>query len=96
MTQPVGVAPGTNWRQRSAARTSAVIRSWQHRFGARLCSLGIASLVLSVVWPPTTTQHARRVAAQHLAFCSDLADMMPFDQYAGSLIGAGVWAFWWD
>jgi Domain of unknown function (DUF4253) len=59
-----------------AAEIAAVVRSWQDRFGARLCSLGMDTLGLSVAWPPATTDHARHVAAEHFAFCPDLADMV--------------------
>jgi Domain of unknown function (DUF4253) len=45
---------------------------------------------------PDTIEHARRLAAEHYAFCNDLADMVPFDEYADKLISAGTWAFWWD
>jgi len=78
-----------------AAETAAVVRSWQDRFGARLCSLGIDTLVLSVAWPPVTSEHARRVAAEHLAFCHDLVGLVEFDEYAEALTGASTWSFWW-
>jgi hypothetical protein len=39
---------------------------------------------------------ARRVAAEHFAFCPDLADMTTLDDRARSLVDAEVWAFWWD
>jgi hypothetical protein len=73
-----------------------VIRSWQGRFGARLCTLGANTLIVSVAWPPATAGHARRVAAEHVAFCADLADTVEFGDYADSLIGAQTWTFWWD
>jgi Domain of unknown function (DUF4253) len=54
------------------------------------------TLGLSVAWPPASQEHARHVAAEHLAFCPDLADMVSFDEYARELIGAETWRFWWD
>jgi hypothetical protein len=48
-----------------AAEIAAVIRSWQQRFGVRLCAIGFDTLGLSVAWPPPTAEHARRVAAEH-------------------------------
>ncbi len=93
-----GAIAASGWLSRAggAAQASSVVRSWQHRFGARLCSLGIDTLVVTVAWPPMTPQHARRVAAEHFAFCNDLADMVPFDEYAAELVRAAVWGFWWD
>jgi hypothetical protein len=79
-----------------AADVAVVVRSWQQRFGARLCSLGIDTLGLSVAWPPASAVHARHVAAEHFAFCPDLADEAAFDEYAEDLINEPVWTFWWD
>jgi hypothetical protein len=78
-----------------AAESSAVIRSWQRRFGARLCALGIDSLAASIARPPCTFEHALHIAAEHLAFCPDLADV-PLDEYTAALIGSELWYFWWD
>lgn len=73
---------------------AAVVRSWQERFGARLCVLGINTLVMTVGRPPKTRQEARRAAAEHLAFC--MAFETEFDKYEEGLIGNQVWFFWWD
>jgi hypothetical protein len=79
---------------------AAVIRSWQHRFGVRLCALGFDNLGMSVAWPPRTKEHALHVAAEHYAFCADIIDqsdeVSTFDEYATTLIGATAWWFWWD
>jgi hypothetical protein len=78
----------------SAAEIAAVIRSWQQRFGVRLCAIGFDTLALSVAWPPLTAECARRVAAEHAAFCPDIDDDLA--EYARTLQGAAVWQFWWD
>jgi hypothetical protein len=75
---------------------AVVVRSWQRRFGARLCSLGFGLLCLSVAWPPATAEQARRVAAEHLAFCPDIVGFSTFGEYADSLRSASTWQFWWD
>ncbi|QKG27137.1 DUF4253 domain-containing protein [Actinomadura verrucosospora] len=76
---------------------TAVLRTWQERYGVRLCSLGGASLNVTVAWPPRTLEHARRVAAEHHAFCPDLRQaFFDFEEYAESIVGAPVWSFWWD
>lgn len=74
----------------------AVLRTWQHRFGVRLCALGPDALTLSVAWPPQTYQHAQLVAAEHFAVCPDLAQEHEFNEYAARLTGAPVWSLWWD
>lgn len=86
------------WRRSGGGgeRGTAVLRSWQRRFGVRLCSLSIDTLNLSVAWPPRTAEHARRVAMEHHAFCPDLAQDNGFDEYAAGLVDATVWSLWWD
>ncbi|WP_173100576.1 DUF4253 domain-containing protein [Actinomadura verrucosospora] len=44
----------------------------QERYGMRVCCLGRAGLNITVAWPPRLLEHARRVAAEHHAFCPDL------------------------
>jgi hypothetical protein len=78
------------------AELTAVVRSWQQRFGARLCSLGYATLYLAVAWPPATREHARRVAAEHWAFCPSIGGFVTFDEYAEELVGAEIWSFFWE
>lgn len=78
------------------AEVAAVIRSWQQRFGARLCAIGFDTLGLCVAWPPTTTEHARHVAVEHAAFCSEFVYHVDMAEYAHGLEGNQVWLFWWD
>ena len=80
----------------SAAELAAVIRSWQQRFGARLCAIGSDTIGLSVAWPPATPEHARQVAAEHAAFCRETAYGADLNEYAGEMLGAPIWGFWWD
>jgi len=78
------------------AKDSAVIKSWQYRFGTQLISLGLDTLVLIVTKPPRSLEHARHGASEHFAFCHDLADMLAFQHYAQQLIDNPTWGFWWD
>ncbi|WP_262705932.1 MULTISPECIES: DUF4253 domain-containing protein [Streptomyces] len=79
------------------ATVAAMVRSWERRFGVRLCSLGFATVGLTVAWPPRTPDHARHVAAEHIAFCPDLLQIHDdFDTYAAALLDAPVWTLWWD
>lgn len=80
------------------APISAVVRSWEERFGARVVWVGFDELALSVAAPPVSIEHARQVAAEHCAFCPDNIDQShhDFEGYAASLVGAREWRFWWD
>ncbi|GAA3573091.1 hypothetical protein GCM10022419_062530 [Nonomuraea rosea] len=78
------------------ARATVVLRSWQERFGVRLCSLGPDTLNVTVAWPPRTLEHARHVAVEHYAFCPDLRQDNDFEEYAAEIVDAPVWSFWWD
>ncbi|MFC7618429.1 DUF4253 domain-containing protein [Actinokineospora soli] len=79
---------------------SAVLRSWEDRFGAWVVGVGFATLYLSVAAPPVTVEQAVAVAAEHLAFCPDNVWQGPAPQtlegYAERIAGARAWGFWWD
>lgn len=81
------------------AKISAVLRSWEDRFGARVVGLGFATLDLSVAAPPVDADHALRVAAEHFAVCPDnvwQSDTPTLTAYAESIRGVNRWSFWWD
>ena len=50
---------------------SAVLRSWEDRFGAVLVRMGRATLDLSVAAPPWERSECEAIAAEHFAFCDD-------------------------
>lgn len=52
-----------------AAGISAVIRSWEERFGAVLVLAEPSLAILAVTAPPTTPEQALAVAAERFAFC---------------------------
>lgn len=93
----VGWTGPCNYRA-DLASLSAVLRSWEDRFGAVLVRLDDATLWLSVAAPPRTARHAQRIAAEHFSFCRDVdwEDPRPLRAYAADLIGRPVWRFWWD
>ncbi|WP_167469580.1 DUF4253 domain-containing protein [Streptomyces rubrogriseus] len=82
------------------AKFSAVVGDWERRFGVRVVAVGFDSLHLSVAAPPTNTQGALRVAAEHFAFCPDniWQSSHPYTlaAYAERLVGVNSWDFWWD
>lgn len=82
---------------------SAVLRSWEERFGALLTRLDRATLHLAVAAPPRTEQECLAVAAEHIAFCIDAFEtykgQMSTDslaRYARRLLAKPTWHFWWD
>jgi hypothetical protein len=84
--------------ENDTAKFSAVLRSWEERFGARLLMLGFDTMILSVAAPPRDLEHARLVAAEHLGFCPDniTQGSASLADYAAELVGAEQWEFWWD
>ncbi|WP_158607824.1 DUF4253 domain-containing protein [Nocardia panacis] len=80
----------------STEAISAVVRSWEQRFGAQVVMIGLDTLHLSVAAPPTSHAQALEIAAEHLAFCPDNFDFGTLDDYATKLIGQTRWNFWWD
>ena len=78
---------------------SAVLRSWEARFGARPLRIG-SDMILRVLVerPPSTFEAAIRVAAEHLAFGDEYGRYsgQPISELAADLVGAPVWHFWWD
>ncbi|MFE7586033.1 DUF4253 domain-containing protein [Streptomyces gardneri] len=86
--------------ENDVARLSAVLRSWEDRFGARVVALTFDQLVVSVASPPRTVEEAEAVAAEHFAFCPDNITQGHHDNlrdYARkALLDTPVWSFWWD
>jgi hypothetical protein len=82
------------------AKFSAVVRDWEHRFGARVVAVGFSALHLSVASPPVDEHEALLVAAEHFAFCPDdiWQGSRPYTlaAYAERITGAHHWDFWWD
>ena len=80
------------------AEVSAVLRSWEDRFGAVLVRMHLSVLELAVTAPPWSRTDCERVAAEHFAFTCDDDSPTPktLRQYAQNLSGARRWWFWWD
>ncbi|OMQ14156.1 hypothetical protein A7K94_0218650 [Modestobacter sp. VKM Ac-2676] len=99
----LGWSGAVNWSL-TGASISAVLRSWEDRFGAYLVGIGGATLDLVVLRPPVTARQCDLMAAEHFAFCPDNffpqngLDDQPISQgdYAARLRRATTWHFWWD
>ena len=76
------------------AGLTAVLRSWEVRFGAVLVGVGFDTLTLAVAKPPTDLAMATAIAVEHFAVCSDVVGSI--GAYATDLVDAGSWTFWWD
>ncbi|MFE5806458.1 DUF4253 domain-containing protein [Streptomyces sp. NPDC056491] len=85
--------------ENDTALISAVLRSWEDRFGARVVALGFDELHVSVGAPPRTAAHALPVAAEHFAFSPDniWQGSGSVRAYADEAVtGSHHWGFWWD
>jgi hypothetical protein len=90
-----------------AAEVSAVLRSWEDRFGAVVVGLSFATITLLVSRPPASDDDALRVAAEVAAFCKD-ALWQPDEQWpyvpreatleamSRSLVREPMWRLWFD
>jgi len=94
--------------RRSAEEVSAVLRSWEDRFGVVLAALGFATLTLLVPHPPADESEALPLAAELAALCPDvLSEDGPVDGFgylsggtiaglARVLVDRPIWRLWWD
>lgn len=80
------------------AGLSAMLRSWEDRFGVRVLRLGPDRLDLSVAAPPHGADHAAAVAAEHWTFCPDrvMQESGSISAHAREIRGRRAWSFWWD
>jgi hypothetical protein len=76
---------------------TAVLRSWEDRFGARLIDVGYADLRLLVERPPRTLEAAQRIAAEHVVLADEcIQGFRDVPNVAAHLVNAPIWTFWWD
>jgi hypothetical protein len=80
------------------AAISAVLRSWEDRFGATLIVLGFDEMELSVAAPPRLPGPALVLAAEHRGFSVRSFSGQPGNlrEYASSLMYRRHWRFSWD
>ncbi|WP_234439810.1 DUF4253 domain-containing protein [Streptomyces bicolor] len=77
----------------------ALLRSWEHRFGAQVVAVFGGELHVSVTRPPVEAEHADLLALEHvLSTANNIVDdpPTPFPEYATGLVGRAAWSFWWD
>jgi predicted DNA-binding WGR domain protein len=80
------------------ALMSAVLRSWEIRWHARVVEIGFDTLTLTVGNPPLDERTSLALAAEHMAFCPDniWQGSETLVAYARSLLRNRRWDFWWD
>ena len=82
---------------------SAVLRSWEDRFGAVLVEVGFNHIRLLARRPPRTLRDAQAVAAELWPICSEF---WPIDRpgtavceigsIAECILDIPIWSMWWD
>jgi hypothetical protein len=76
---------------------TAMLRSWEDRFGARLFEVGFDDIRLLVERPPRTRDLAEHLAAEQFQLANDCTDAtrgIPW--IAPRLLNSPYWTFWWD
>jgi len=81
----------------NGGQLTAVLRSWETRFGAVLVGVGFDTVTLAVLRPPKSLHDAERVALEHYSFDADLQQNLGnLPDYAPLLVRTRAWSFWWD
>jgi Domain of unknown function (DUF4253) len=110
--RPADAVAAIGWQgainRRRSEEVSAVLRSWEDRFGVVLIGLGFARLTLLLPHPPSDEAAALPIAAEVAALCPDvLSEDGPVDGFgyeaggtvaglARVLVDRQVWTLWWD
>lgn len=82
-----------------AEELSAVLRSWEGRFGLRVVAFGHGSLFASVASRPADPHQARVLAAEQFVACPDVFHNDPDLDWSTcheDLMKRHDWYFWWD
>lgn len=101
VTRPADVPAQLGWwgtinHGLTGGDVSAVLRSWEDRFGAVLVGMGFDTLDLHVSSPPSG--HAAELAAREwFAFCPDAVDQgVESIEALTDAASDSAWWFWWD
>jgi Domain of unknown function (DUF4253) len=85
------------------AEFTAVLRSWEERFGAVLFQVGFADVRLLVTRPPRTQRVAEAVAAEIYTMSNEFwpierpgTALTTVGEIAAYVKDAPFWGFWWD
>lgn len=76
---------------------TAVLRSWEDRFGAHVAVLGGGVLWLIVERPPTDRTRLERLACEIAAICPNAAGQCgSFAGFVDTLAASNLWELFWD
>jgi Domain of unknown function (DUF4253) len=82
---------------------SAVLRSWEDRFGATLIEVGFDHIRMMVRRPPRTLHDAQAVAAELYVMCDEFwppgkpgIAVYGVRQIAEHTLDIPIWSMWWD
>lgn len=85
------------------AEFTAVLRTWEERFGTVLFEVGFADVRMLVTRPPRTRRAAELVAAEIYAMCDEFwpierpgTALKYVPEIADYVKDAPFWGFWWD
>ncbi|MDF0532219.1 DUF4253 domain-containing protein [Tsukamurella sp. 8F] len=102
VARPADVAAAIGWAGTVNAglgggELTAVLRSWEERFGGVLVGLGFDTMTVQIARLPQGANEIQAILREHHAFCADNIDQgLPADQYAEGLAEWIHWDFWWD
>jgi Domain of unknown function (DUF4253) len=88
----LGIAAST---EISDVQATAVLRSWETRFGALVTKIGPGEVGLSVGSPPTSADQALRLANEQMAFAPDQTAPDETPAVARDLPTRDFWRFGW-
>ncbi|MEZ5088556.1 MAG: DUF4253 domain-containing protein [Micropruina sp.] len=101
-TRPADVLSRLGWLGATNVHPSgdltAVLRSWEDRFGTVPAVLGFDVLGTISEAVPSAGEQLGRLVAEHYAFCPDNVDQGTDDleEYGEEIAGSEAWFFWWD
>jgi hypothetical protein len=94
---------GLTNRYQQPAEFTAVLRSWEERFGALLVSVGFADVRLLVTRPPRSRRAAELAAAEISIMCDEFwpierpgTAFRGVSEIADYIKDAPYWGLWWD
>lgn len=77
---------------------AALFKLWSQTHGATVACIADDVIEFTVARPPRTRDEALALAKQHYIYCPDIVHqgVGSVEALAATLLGAGVWYFWWD
>jgi hypothetical protein len=102
--RPSQIVASTGWHGAvnstlSEVEVSAVLRSWEERYGGALVGLGFADLTVAFTRPPTDTEVRSQLAAEVAIFNTPASsgpdsDQTAIERYAGEISDGVLWLSW--